>query len=231
MMMIECFYVYILLFNEQFIFLWDFVFFFLNTYGFSLYSVYPLSFCNKNGEYFLFLDWECISKPVKCFLSHNGQRESLLVFYVGYILDDKNTLCNGCKLTGWSVLIQSLHVIWIVFISNHVIDHKFLEDVHEDSLKIPRQKIGSYAIVRTSLWRRPDASQCLKASALKTSGHQGNTVQTLGQASAISTRSWISVDTVRVSFCKDVRTTWQHVRTLSSISKYSGLLFERGKEL
>jgi hypothetical protein len=24
----------------------------------------------------------------------------LLVFYVGYILDDKNTLCNGCKLTG-----------------------------------------------------------------------------------------------------------------------------------
>jgi hypothetical protein len=27
-----------------------------------------------------------------------------------------------------------------VFISKHVTDHKFLEDVHEDSLQIPRQK-------------------------------------------------------------------------------------------
>jgi hypothetical protein len=32
------------------------------------------------------------------FLSQNGQRESLLVFYVGNILVDKNTLCNGCIL-------------------------------------------------------------------------------------------------------------------------------------
>lgn len=30
--------------------------------------------------------------------------------------------------------------IWTVFISKHVTDHKFLEDVHEDSLQIPRQK-------------------------------------------------------------------------------------------
>jgi hypothetical protein len=28
------------------------------------------------------------------------RRSKLLVFYVGYILDDKNTLCNGCKLIG-----------------------------------------------------------------------------------------------------------------------------------
>jgi hypothetical protein len=27
-----------------------------------------------------------------------------------------------------------------VFISKHVIDHKFLEDVHEDFMQIPRQK-------------------------------------------------------------------------------------------
>jgi hypothetical protein len=65
---------------------------------FLLYSIYPLSFCDKKGEYFLFLDRECISKQVKCFLSQNGQSGSLLVFYVGYILDDKNTLCNGCNL-------------------------------------------------------------------------------------------------------------------------------------
>jgi hypothetical protein len=30
--------------------------------------------------------------------------------------------------------------IRIVFISKHVTDQKFLEDVHEDSLQIPRQK-------------------------------------------------------------------------------------------
>jgi len=47
------------------------------------------------------------------------------------------------------------------------------------------------------LCNRPDAPQCLEASALKTSGRQSNTVWTLGQASPISTRSWISaVDTV-----------------------------------
>jgi len=66
---------------------------------FLLYSVYSLSFCDKKVEYFLlFLDWECISKPVKYFLSQNGQSESLLVLYVVNILNDKNTLCNGCIL-------------------------------------------------------------------------------------------------------------------------------------
>jgi hypothetical protein len=57
----------------------------------------------KREYFFFFLDRECISKPVKCFLSQNDQMGSLLVFYVGYILDDKNTLCNGCFLTGISV--------------------------------------------------------------------------------------------------------------------------------
>jgi hypothetical protein len=51
---------------------------------FLLYSVYPLSFYNKKGEDFLLvLDRECIFKSVKCFLSHNGQMGSLLVFYFG----------------------------------------------------------------------------------------------------------------------------------------------------
>jgi hypothetical protein len=54
----------------------------------------------------------------------------------------------------------------------------------------------SCATVRTGLWRRPDAPQCLEASTLKTSGRHSNTVRTLGQASPIFTRSWISVDTV-----------------------------------
>jgi len=74
--------------------------------GFLLYSVYPLSFWDKNGEFFFALDGECISRPFKCFLSQNGQRESLLVFYIGNILVDKNTLCNGCFLIELSVLFR-----------------------------------------------------------------------------------------------------------------------------
>jgi len=59
-----------------------------------------------------------------------------------------------------------------VFISKHVTDHKFLEDVHEDSLQIPRQKnrflcnrpdeplkaSGRPAVSSRLSWRRPDVS-------------------------------------------------------------------------
>jgi len=38
-----------------------------------------------------------------------------------------------------------------MFISNLVACHKFLEDVHEDSMQIPSQLAGSCAIVRTGL--------------------------------------------------------------------------------
>jgi hypothetical protein len=69
------------------------------------------------------------------------------------------------------------------------------------SMKIPSnfqvKSTSSCAIIRTGLWRHPDALQCLEASALKTFRRQSNKVQTLGQASPISTQSWISVvDTV-----------------------------------
>jgi hypothetical protein len=43
-------------------------------------------FCFGLGIYFQ-------TSQVFC-LYQNGQRGSLLVFYVGYILDDKNTLCK-----------------------------------------------------------------------------------------------------------------------------------------
>jgi hypothetical protein len=42
------------------------------------------------------------------------------------------------------------------------------------------------------LCNRSDSPQCLEALAFKTSRRQSNTVQTLGQASPIFTRSWIS---------------------------------------
>jgi len=89
------------------------------------------------------------------------------------------------------------------------------------SMKIPcsfQVRItGSCATFRTGLWRRPDVPQCLEASALKTFGRQGNTIQKLGQSSPIFTQSWILVDTYLGSFCK----TWQHVRTLPSVPEYS----------
>jgi hypothetical protein len=94
--------------------------------GFLLYSIYPLSFLRQKGGVFFVLDQECIPKPVKCFLSQNGQRGSLLVFYIGNILVDKNTLCNGCFLTGLSVLFRVFKLYGKCLISCHVYGHKFL---------------------------------------------------------------------------------------------------------
>jgi hypothetical protein len=73
-------------------------------FSYTLFTLCP--FETKRGSFFFVSDRECISKPVKCFLSQNGQTGSLLVFYIGSILVDKNTLCNGCFLTRLSVLFR-----------------------------------------------------------------------------------------------------------------------------
>jgi hypothetical protein len=57
--------------------------------GFLVYSVYPLSLCDKKGEYFFVFRPGMYFQTSQVFLSQNGQRGSLLVFYVGYILDNK----------------------------------------------------------------------------------------------------------------------------------------------
>jgi hypothetical protein len=126
--------------NYPLLFLWNNLHF-LRLYVFCLKYLWlffilclPFVILWQKGEYFLFLDRECISKPVKCFLSHNGQMWSLFLFYVGYILDDKNTLCNSCFLNRIIGLIQNLQVLWAVFISSLVSWLNFLEDVHEDSM-------------------------------------------------------------------------------------------------
>jgi hypothetical protein len=64
-----------------------------------MFTICP--FVEKMRNFFLFLDRECISEPVKCFLSQNDQMGSLLLFYIGNILVDKNIICNGCFLTGF----------------------------------------------------------------------------------------------------------------------------------
>jgi hypothetical protein len=66
--------------------------------------------------------------------------------------------------------------------------HKVLVDVHEDSMFFPSQ-------INWFLWSR----------------RQSNTVRTLGQASPISTRSWISVDTIWEVFARRPDAT-QHSR-------------------
>jgi hypothetical protein len=55
----------------------------------------------------------------------------LLVFFIGNILVDKNTLCIDS--------FQSLHVIWTVSHFMPCVGHKGLEDVHEYSMKFSNQ--------------------------------------------------------------------------------------------
>jgi len=84
---------------------------------------------------------------------------------------------------------QSFHVIWTVFISSHVTGHKFLEDVHEDSMQFPCQNNRFLC----NCLDRP-----LKASGRPSVSRSFSfvAVWTLGQATPSLTWSWISVDTI-----------------------------------
>jgi hypothetical protein len=82
---------------------------------------------------------------------------------------------------------------------------------------------GSCETVRTGLWRRPDAPQCLEASALQPSGRPSNTVQTLSQATPSSTQSWISVDTV----CEVSARRPDDVATRLDATQYSKIFWVR----
>jgi hypothetical protein len=79
-----------------------------------------------------------------------------------------------------------------LFILKHVTDHKFVEDVHEDSLQIPRQKNQFLCNLLDKPLKASGRPAVSRSFDLKTSGHQSNTIRTLGQAFPISTRSWIS---------------------------------------
>jgi hypothetical protein len=118
-----------------------------------------------------------------------------------------------------------------VFISSHVPCHKFLEDVNEDSMQIPSQLAVPVQLFGQAFLRRPNALQCLEASALKTSGCQDNTVRTLGQASLISTRSCILVDTYLGSFCKTSGQLGNLFEQYPAFQNILGFLYKRGKEL
>jgi hypothetical protein len=75
--------------------------------GFSLILCLPFVLLRqKKWEYFLVWTGHVFPNRSSVFLSQNGQRGSLLVFYIANILVDKNTLCNGRFLTGLSVLFR-----------------------------------------------------------------------------------------------------------------------------
>jgi hypothetical protein len=127
-----------------------------------LYTLFTLCpFVTKRENIFV-LDRECISKPVKYFLSQNDQRGSLLVFYIGNILVDNNTLCNGCDLTGWSVLKFRIFMysdnVQIEACDWSQASWRYSWRVLENSKanqSVPVQSFGR------AIWRRSDAPQCL----------------------------------------------------------------------
>jgi hypothetical protein len=136
----------------------------------------------------------------------------LTVFYIGNILVDKSILCNSCNLTGWSVSCSESSCIQTMFKSKKLSNHKLLEDVHEESLKNPRQN-------SRFLCNRPDAPQCPVDN--------DEDVRTLEQhrpdARSISIQQVVGFQksTLFGKFLQAVRTTWQHVQTMSNFSEYA----------
>jgi hypothetical protein len=94
--------------------------------------------------------------------------------------------------------------------------------------KIQDKTTGSSATFWTSLWRRPNAPQCLTDNNedIRTSEHQHLDTRSIiiqhGVEFHKSTLFGKSLQAVRMS--------WQHVRTMSIISEYSKVPFERGND-
>jgi hypothetical protein len=70
------------------------------TVGFY-YSILPFVPLWQKGGVIFYLDRECISKPVKCFLSQSGQRGSLLVLLASLCVWTKTLVCKRCCKQGF----------------------------------------------------------------------------------------------------------------------------------
>jgi hypothetical protein len=115
-----------------------------------------------------------------------------------------------------------------MFKSKKVSDHKLLGDVHEQSLQNPRQNSWFLCNRRTGLWKRLDAPQCPADNdedARMSEQHRPD-------ARSISIQQGVGFkkSTLFGKSLQAVRTTWQHVRAMSSILEYSRVSFERGKD-
>jgi len=94
--------------------------------------------------------------------------------------------------------------------------------------KIQDKTTSSCATVRTGLWRRPDASQCLTDNNedVRTSEQHRPDARSIMVQQGVGFQK----STLFGKSMQAVRMTWQHIWTMSSISKYSRVPFERGKD-
>jgi len=137
-------------------FLWLFtVFFFLWTLELYLAVVFLLCLTfvllRQKGGVFFVLDWECFFKPVKWFLSQNGQRESLLVcdWLHSVLLNHFNVMCY---------IIRDA-----IYFRAFILD-KCFKMIKEDSVQIPIQKSWIPSFCPGGPVTRPNTHQCPQVS-------------------------------------------------------------------
>jgi hypothetical protein len=197
-----------------------------------IHTLFTLCHCvTKRGSIFYCCFWcfrpEMYFQTGQVFLSQNGQRGSLLVFWLNYGWN-KNTLCkNGCILTGQSV-VQSSCIRKTVFKSESSyiqtsIVHKLLEVIHEESFAktktnqlVPVQPSGrAFEGVRT-----PRSVLQINIEDVRTSDQHRLDAQSISILQGV----YFQKSTLFGKYLQSVRTTRHHVRTMSCIWKPSGRL-------
>jgi hypothetical protein len=118
-----------------------------------------------------------------------------------------------------------------VFISSQVSCHKFLEDVHEDFMQ--NSKSAS-----RFLCNRPDMPLKAFEHPVVSRSFSVKDVRTLGKhcpdARSSFSNFYKELDFSRHllgKFLQDIRTTWQHARTLPCVPEYSGFPLQTRKEV
>jgi hypothetical protein len=117
----------------------------------------------------------------------------------------------------------------IFMYSDNVSDHKLLKKISMKSpCKIQEKTAGSSATVRTGLWRHPDAPQCIADNDedFRTSEQHRPDARSINIQQGVGFQK----STMFGKSLQIVRTTWQHVQTMSSSSEYSRVPFKRGKD-
>jgi len=113
--------------------------------------------------------------------------------------------------------------------SKTITDHKLLKDVHEESLQNPRQKQPvpvqpsgrAFECVRT-----PRSVLQINIEDVRTSEQHCPDVQSIRIQQGVCFQK----STLFGKSLQAIRTTWQHVQTMSSSSEYSRVPFERERD-
>jgi hypothetical protein len=98
----------------------------------------------------------------------------------------------------------------------------------KSSYKIQNKTAGSYATVRTGLWRRSDTPQCPADNNedVRTSKQHHSDARSISIQQGVGFQN----STLFGKSLQAIRMTWQHFQTMSSISEYSRVLFEHRKD-